>query len=245
MNKKPKVTIVIATFNAERTLKNALESIINQSFQDWECIIVDGSSQDNTINIIKTYTKRDNRIRYASEPDKGVYDAFNKGWKMSKGEWIYYLGCDDILTQNGLEILINNSENTDIVYGDIIYKSKSKEKPQISLSIDKLKGNMICHQALIMKRSVIAELGGFDLQYKISADFDLFQNALSQKKIIKYVSTYVAYFNTTGISNRGVEILKEAFIIRKKYHTNSKYMILYLYLKSWLKRKAKFFIKCT
>ena len=82
----PKISIIIATFNASNVLSKALDSILNQSFQDWECIVVDGASRDNTVEIIKAYQQKDSRFRYISEPDQGVYDAFNKGWKMAKRE---------------------------------------------------------------------------------------------------------------------------------------------------------------
>ncbi len=71
--------------------KRALDSVLNQSYQDWECIVVDGASKDNTIGIVKEYVSKDARFRYISEPDHGIYDAFNKGWKMAKGQWVMYL----------------------------------------------------------------------------------------------------------------------------------------------------------
>ena len=89
------VSIIIATYNSEKTLRRALDSVLNQTYQDWECIVVDGASKDNTIEIVKEYVSKDTRFRYVSEPDHGIYDAFNKGWKMAKGEWVMYLGSDD------------------------------------------------------------------------------------------------------------------------------------------------------
>ena len=100
--KKPKVSIIIATFNSEKTIERALNSVLNQKIQDWECIIVDGASTDATVNIIRKFTEKDHRFRYLSEPDTGIYNAFNKGWKLANGTWIYYLGSDDELLQNGL-----------------------------------------------------------------------------------------------------------------------------------------------
>ena len=76
----PLVTIIIATYNSSATLREALSSVLNQSFQGWECIIVDGASKDNTIEIMEEYCEKDARFRYVSEPDNGIYDAFNKGW---------------------------------------------------------------------------------------------------------------------------------------------------------------------
>lgn len=103
------VSIIIATYNSEKTLRRALDSVLNQSYQDWECIVVDGASKDNTIGIVKEYVKKDSRFRYISEPDHGIYDAFNKGWKMAKGEWVMYLGSDDRLTTNGFSEVFKDS----------------------------------------------------------------------------------------------------------------------------------------
>ena len=116
----PTASIVIATYNSAKTLRMSLESVLNQSFQDWECVIVDGASKDGTVEIIKEYSNKDARFRYISEPDNGIYDAFNKGWKMAKGEWVYYLGSDDLLMQDDLSNLLQNTGHADVLYGDVI-----------------------------------------------------------------------------------------------------------------------------
>ena len=136
------VSIIIATYNSEKTLRRALDSVLNQSYQDWECIVVDGASKDNTIGIVKEYVKKDSRFRYISEPDHGIYDAFNKGWKMAKGEWVMYLGSDDRLTQNGFtEVFEDDYPDYDIISGDVfIEKIDGSVKPNIS------EGYAGCHQ---------------------------------------------------------------------------------------------------
>lgn len=91
----PKVTVVIATFNVGRTISSAIESLINQTYPNWECLVIDGGSKDNTIDILKLYKQKESRVDFISEPDNGIYDAFNKGWKKARGEWILYLGADD------------------------------------------------------------------------------------------------------------------------------------------------------
>lgn len=112
------ISIIIATYNSGKTLRRALDSVLNQSYQDWECIVVDGASKDNTIDIVKEFVNKDSRFRYISEPDHGIYDAFNKGWKMANGEWMMYLGSDDEYTKDGIKALMENSDGADVVYGD-------------------------------------------------------------------------------------------------------------------------------
>ena len=82
----PEISIIIATFNSGETLKKTLESVSLQSYQKWECIVIDGNSTDNTISILEEFENNDSRYSHISEPDNGIYEAFNKGWKLAKGE---------------------------------------------------------------------------------------------------------------------------------------------------------------
>ena len=111
-----KLSILIATYNSQSTLRGALESVKNLSFNEWECIVIDGKSTDETIVIIKEYSDVDARFRFVSEKDNGIYDALNKGVQMAQGEWIYVLGSDDEVTPTGLKDLIDQSSGYDVVY---------------------------------------------------------------------------------------------------------------------------------
>lgn len=236
---KPKLSIIIATFNAAKTLSVALDSVLKQSFQDWECIIVDGASKDNTIEIVKSYVEHDSRFRYISEPDKGIYDAFNKGWKMAKGEWIYYLGADDeVLPDAFIEIFQAAIDDYDIIYGDILLGYASKRRRIQSIPPDQLKGRSLSHQCLIMRKNIIETLNGFDLQYRICADLDMVQKAYSKGLKFYYISTPVAVFNLGGISTGRVDNLKEGYRICLKYDTNSKYRLMIRYIYKYAKSLA-------
>lgn len=138
---KVEVTIIIAAYNAETTIERALKSVKSQNFENWECLIIDGASKDRTIEIVQKIIKSDSRFQLFSEPDKGVYDAFNKGWRLAHGEWIYYLGADDELLPNGLSVLISKSDGVDLVYGGIVKRYamvKQNKFHQITL-------NTVCH----------------------------------------------------------------------------------------------------
>lgn len=190
------VSIIIATYNSEKTLRRALDSVLNQTYQDWECIVVDGASKDNTIEIVKEYVKKDSRFRYISEPDHGIYDAFNKGWKMAKGEWVMYLGSDDRLTQNGFtEVFKDDYPDYDIISGDVfIEKIDGSVKPNIS------EGYAGCHQGKFARPSLLERMNGFDEQYKILADKDLMVRM--EKAGVKIFNShhFVAYFIMDGAS---------------------------------------------
>ena len=157
----PKLSIIIATFNSEKTLRKALESVYTQDFQDWECVVVDGASTDETLDIVKEYVAKDSRFRYISEPDKGIYDAFNKGWRQAKGEWIHYLGSDDRLVKDGFKNLFLQDIHADLV-GGAVYLVRDDEK-DILQETNLADG---CHQAFITKRKIIE--GQFQNDYFFS-----------------------------------------------------------------------------
>lgn len=213
---KPKISIIVATYNADKTLPVALDSIFKQSFHDWECIVIDGDSNDSTISIIKGYESLDSRFRHISEPDNGIYDAFNKGWKLAKGDWVYYLGADDKILPTALEKIPFEEISVDIFYGDIIFHNNRGYIHARSLPLSKLKGNMVSHQCLFMKKSLIKSLDGFNTDYKICADFELFQRALLNNKVM-YMPIEIAIFEAGGASSVGGVFLKERFVLHKKY----------------------------
>lgn len=210
------VSIIIATYNSGATLKRALESVKTQHYDEWECIIVDGDSSDNTIDIVKLFQFSDNRFRYISEKDNGIYDALNKGIKLAKGEWIYVLGSDDVLTKDGIESLINHAKNEDdIIYGNVFTINPSGKIGQsYSKKYTCLNHTMMgSHQGMIMRKNIIEKLNGFNCLYKIWADFDLVQRAYLNHCCFSKVNTFVAYFNMTGLSNS-----QRLFKDTEKYH---------------------------
>ncbi len=192
----PNVSIIIATLNAEETLDKALRSVVTQSYQDWECIIIDGCSQDSTMNIISKYAASDSRIRYVSEPDDGIYDAFNKGIRMAKGEWVHYLGSDDRLTPDGIsELVAGEHDDVEVISGNCyIERIDGTIKHYIS------HGFIGCHQCKLVRRSTLNRFSGFNLKYRISADRDLMVRIEKAGVKIAYVDTFVAYFSMNGVS---------------------------------------------
>jgi len=212
------VSIIIPTFNASRTLGAALESVMNQTFQQWECIVIDGASKDNTLEVVQQYIDNDSRFSVISEPDNGIYDAMNKGWKIASGEWIHYLGADDELLSNGIKDLIENSYNQDVVYGNTYLRfSNGKYKPQYSKEIIYIKKTMVtCHQSLIMKKDIIKELNGFNLKYKIIADFDLILRCYICGYRFRKSDAFISVFSLNGTSESNINrLILERHIITR------------------------------
>ena len=206
----PQLSIVIATYNSFQTIARALDSVRYQSFQDWECIVVDGASTDDTIKIVAEYAQEDSRFRYVSEKDNGIYDAFNKGWKMAKGEWIHYLGSDDWVTENGFhEIMCENYENIGVITGDVWYV-----KPNGQKQIVKSMGWLGSHQGKLVRRFLLHDMDGFNENYRIKADWDLLLRMQKKNITIKNIPVVIAYFSGEGISQSSIwQSSKETYYI--------------------------------
>ena len=194
----PKVSIVIATYNSSKTIRTALESVLKQKFCDWECIIVDGNSSDSTVDIVKEFVVKDSRFSFISEKDNGIYDAFNKGWKRSKGEWIHYLGSDDKLTENSFLPFFSSQNDEFAVLSGSAYIQKQDNTVVLQ------KSNLWegCHQAKLTRRSVIESLNGFDEKYKILADLDLYVRMKNAGYLVRNIEDPIAYFAMDGVSQK-------------------------------------------
>lgn len=195
-----KISIIIPTYNASKTLSSALESILKQSFSDYEILIIDGLSTDNTIDIAKSYN--DKRIKINSERDNGIYDAMNKGIQLAKGEWIYFLGSDDRFYDS--EVLEKVSQwfdqGFDILYGNVIF-SISQKLYDGKFSKLKLIEKNICHQAIFSKKSVFNKTGLFNIEYKALADWHFNMKWSSNPSIKnKYINQIIAYYYEDGFS---------------------------------------------
>jgi len=215
------ISIIIPTFNVSKTIVITLDSILEQTFGDFEIIIVDGNSQDTTIDIVNQYN--DSRIKISSEPDKGVYDAMNKGIQQAKGEWLYFLGSDDYLFSNTvLEEVSRQLQITtnQVVYGNVLIQGNTgwATDGQVyagEFSFQKLLKSNICHQSIFYNTSFIKKHKlQYDLKYPISADWD-FNIACRTLTKFTYIPEIIAVFNAGGISSETTPE-KEPFLLERK-----------------------------
>jgi len=170
----PLLTIIMPTYNSASTLDVALESIINQTFQNIEVLIIDGLSSDDTIEIAKKYQLEFPQIKIISEVDKGIYDAMNKGIGIAKGEWVYFIGSDDSLYETTtFEKILQHDQikNIDIIYGDV-YSSSLNGIYDGEFTFSKIITKNICHQAIFFKINVFKKIGNYNIKYKALADWD-------------------------------------------------------------------------
>lgn len=175
MDKKPLISVITITYNAADCLRPTMESVAKQTFGDFEHLVIDGASKDNTVAIARSFEG----TRILSEPDRGLYDAMNKGLRLSRGEYVLFLNAGDALhADDTLEKYAAAARRGDhIIYGDtVIVNSERKIIGKRHLTapahLDKksfAQGMLICHQAFMVRRELAPE---YDTNYRFSADYD-------------------------------------------------------------------------
>jgi glycosyltransferase involved in cell wall biosynthesis len=203
----PKVSIVIPTFNAADTLESAISSIFNQTYKNIEVVIVDGKSTDGTLDIVNRYKEKLPLI-VISEPDKGIYDAMNKGIQVSTGAWLYFLGSDDtLLNQDILTTIFGDPEHLkyDVLYGNVLLKKRNVLYDGV-FDLQKLTYRNICHQAVFFKKRVFELVGDFNLKYKTLADYEHNIKWFANEGITKkYVDETIALYSEGGVSSQFID----------------------------------------
>ena len=204
--KKPLFSIITVVYNGEKFLEKTITSVINQSCKDFEYIVIDGGSTDKSLEIIKKYEKK---IDYwVSEKDKGIYDAFNKGMIVSKGEFIGFINSDDIYKKDALSIISNyirKNKATDFIFGSVkkhwgILHGYKPHKIKYSW------GFYSSHSTgFFIKRKAAEKVGFYNIKYKYHADYDYFYRLIVKNKM-KGISTkkkeVVGIFRRGGFSSK-------------------------------------------
>lgn len=217
-----KISIITATFNSGATLRDTIESVLKQTHSDIEYLIVDGASKDNTIDIVKELEpKFGGRLHYISEPDKGIYDAMNKGIKMATGDVVGILNSDDFFTSDDVIARVADAfakeNDIDAVYGDIHFvKDENLQKCTRYYSSKSFRpwllrfGFMPAHPSFYCKKSIFEKYGLYDLQYRTSSDFEMMVRLLGKYKIkAKYLPMDFVTMRAGGESTAGLASKKK------------------------------------
>ena len=221
-----KISIITITYNSAKTLEDTIKSVAKQTYAEIEYIIVDGASKDNTVSIIKKYEPLFNgRVKWISEPDKGLYDAMNKGICMATGDIVGILNSDDYFTSNDViqrivEAFEQNSK-LDAVYGDVHFVHPNNLNKCIRYYSSKVfkrnlmrMGFMPAHPSFYIRKECFNQYGLYKINYKIAADFEFLLRVIYKNKIcIKYLPIDMVTMRTGGASTSGIEshkrIMKE------------------------------------
>ena len=216
-----KITIITVCVNAEKTIKDTIESVLKQSYKDFEYIIVDGKSSDDTLKIISKY--QDKRIKLISEKDKGLYDAMNKGIKLATGDIIGTINSDDILASEDIfqTIIDNFDENTDVIYANIKYYNEDFSKVKRDFISGTKENDYFCpaHPSMYVRKQIYEKIGTYNINYKIASDFDFMVRCNLNNVRYKYIDKYFVYMRYGGKSNGFVGYLenyKECFEILRQ-----------------------------
>ena len=232
-NDKPLVSIITVCYNSEKYIRDTIESVLNQTYNNIEYIIIDGESTDNTLDIIKEYEPKFNgKIKWISEPDEGIYDAMNKGIAVTSGDIIATLNSDDVyandkVLENIIEVF--NKENCDACYGNVAMVERDDLnqisrlwKTDSNKYFSQLKfGWVPAHPSFFAKKNLYDKYGKFDLDFKIAADFDLICRFIEKNNIkLSYLDKTLIKMRIEGTSNNSFNAIyqgnKEAFLSLKK-----------------------------
>lgn len=216
-----KITIITAAYNSGATLQQAIDSVRHQSYKNIEHLIVDGNSTDGSLDLIKA--NQHPGLRYISEPDRGLYDALNKGIEMATGDVIGFLHADDVFA--GPEVLLAIAEvfkyyDTDSCYGNLVYVKKNDLSRVVRVwksgkySPKKMqRGWMPPHPTFYARRAVYQRFGSFNLKYHISSDYECLLRLLGKHRINTfYLPMVFVKMRLGGTSNKSFRnILKKSF----------------------------------
>lgn len=249
MKYSPLISIITATFNSEKVLRCFLDSVQKQNFSDYELIIIDGESTDQTIDIIKQYTP--NVVNtWISEKDNGVYDAWNKGLKLAKGEWITFIGSDDILLPDAFETyaeFLNKEENKGLNFLSSrleMIDHKGKFVRELGWAWEWEKFRKMCniaHPGALHHRSLFDIYGNFDTSYKICGDYD-FLLRVGKNLRAAYINKITLKMSIGGLSDtKG--LMKEVYTAITKTGDVSKYEAIQQYILQHIKFYVKHLLR--
>tara|TARA_B100001287_G_C22653282_1_gene516326 strand:+ start:904 stop:1641 length:738 start_codon:yes stop_codon:yes gene_type:complete len=215
-----RISIITISFNSENSISDTFYSVKSQSYNQYEYLLIDGASKDGTLNVAN---KQDHISKIISEPDKGIYDAMNKGIKNSTGDIIGFLNSDDTFNdENSLQHIVNAfDKNTDCVFGDLVFTDKNENIMRVWKGSEFKKGAfnkgwMPAHPTFYCRRSIYEKLGLYDDSFKIAGDFELMIRFLEKNNIrSKYVPLTLVNMKVGGVSNNRIksklDILREEF----------------------------------
>lgn len=214
-----RISLITATFNSSKTLRDTMQSVLGQTFKDVEYIIVDGGSDDGTMEIVKEFEPRfEGRLRWVSERDKGIYDAMNKGIRMATGDVVGTLNSDDFFAADDILEKVNaeltDNADVDAVYADVRYVKWDDTSKTVRMFSGKnftrkklCYGQMPPHPSFYVRRECYDNQGLYSLDYPICADYDMFVKMFWEGNIkAKYIDKVFVNMRSGGTSNSGLSV---------------------------------------
>lgn len=240
-----KISIITTSYNSVCTLRDTMDSVLRQGYTDYEYIVVDGASNDGTVDIIREYEPRfEGRMRWVSEPDRGIYDAMNKGVAMATGDVVGLLNSDDFYASDDILSTIAGEfsclDAPDAIYGDVHYVDEFDTTKVVRYYSSRkftrarmLMGYMPAHPSFYARRECYVKLGSFDTSFRVAADFENLLRLIYVNKIhIRYVAKDFVAMRMGGASSSGISsylrIAADHFGAFKKNGIRPKYVLYFM-----------------
>ncbi len=214
-----KITVITVCYNEKEKIKDTILSVVNQDYANFEYLIIDGNSDDGTVELSSKILQKINKsARVISEKDTGIYNAMNKGVNLANGDFIVFMNAgDSFYSASTLRVLAEKTEGYDIVYGNHCIVRGEKAKIIHAEEVANIvKHSVFCHQATMTKRDLLLH-NPFDESLTIVADYDFFLKQYMAKKKFLYVDVTVAYYNPEGVSSDLSQTRKLHDMVRRKY----------------------------
>jgi len=215
----PLLSVITVSYNSAETIAATLNSLREQSCKDFESIVIDGNSKDGTQNIIQSFG--DVVKQFISEPDKGIYDAMNKGIDLAKGRYVSFLNSDDRYLRNTIQTILEQHTDAGIFYGNMIKERKLSGKVYTRTErpdLPKMEQTMsIFHPSTFVKSDLFRTMGKFSLKYNIAADYQWFLRAYIEGVSFEYIDSSLSVFRVGGVSNFSCDSYSEAAEIQKEF----------------------------
>ena len=199
------ISIITVAYNNKNGLKETIKSVINQTYRNFEFVIIDGGSNDGSKELLESYSSQIDF--WVSEPDKGIYNAMNKGIRKASGEYLIFMNSGDRFSANDiLEKITPHFNNEDIVYGNAYYELENRKKYEYKIppkiTIGSLLKEPICHQSAFFRKELFEKYGLYDENNKIASDWTFMMDIFVHHNISqKYINVFISIFEKTGISS--------------------------------------------
>ncbi|MDA3778901.1 MAG: glycosyltransferase family 2 protein, partial [Bacteroidales bacterium] len=229
---KPIISVITVVRNAEDCIEATIKSVVGQTYDRIQFIVIDGRSSDETLNIIHKYEGKIDKL--VSEKDSGIYDAMNKGISLVSGDWVNFMNAgDEFFSSNTCELVAEqlNIQKYDVLYGDLLATNNAQDmhKKFKAQKLDNIKKGMIfSHQSVFVKKNLLLKYP-FDLDYKICADYLQFLTLYSNNYSFFYLPIIISRTSIEGISYSNIETIIEKLKIIHLFHPWSFYQLQCLY----------------